>query len=84
MLKAMHDRERLDRMAATAKEGAENEISNRADDNLEELDREAVRKGAYFARFSAAAYGVMGNLGRMKELVAQEGAMPPADVLMDR
>lgn len=75
MLKAMHDRERL--VAA-----AETNGGSRAD--LAPADREIVRKASRFARFAAASYGVLGNLGHMTAIVAKEPGMPPPDLTMNR
>lgn len=80
VLKAMHDRERLATLAASVVVVG-GDTSD--DDTLDASDREAMAKAAHFSSFAAAAYGVMGNFAKLKELVAKEESMPPAELLYD-
>lgn len=76
MLKAMHDRERLEEVAA-AKAGDVRPA------DLDARDRETILKAVHFLRFAGASYGMLGYLGRMKALVAEETAkgVPPPDLV---
>lgn len=76
MLKAMHDRERLEE-TAVSKAG-----DGRSAD-LDARDRETVLKADHFLRFAGASYGMLGYLGRMKALVTEETAkgVPPPDLV---
>ena len=86
MVKAMHDRQLLASKRAakrTARNG--NGIGNPRDGQGRKLsprDRRILQRSAHYARFAAASYDSF--VDTVKELSADEGALPPPDLLSKR
>lgn len=88
MVKAMHDRELLASSSSSSSSRAAKRTAHDGNPrdgrgrNLSPRDRRILRRSAHYARFAAASYDSF--VDTVKELAADEDALPPPDLLSKR